>query len=94
MLDWSSNLVLADVRLITVRLCGAGEPAVIFVEEADGSALGVLEAPEEVEALMARLNQNGLREKVLHQKLSKRKDAILAALGRYAISLDVSDTPR
>ena len=66
----------------------------IFVEEADGSALGVLEAPEELEALTERLNQNGLREKVLLQNLVKRKDTILSTLGYHSVNLKLGEAPR
>ena len=66
----------------------------IFVEEADGSAMGVLEAPEELEALTERLNQNGLREKVLLQNLVKRKDTILSMLGYHSVNLDLGEAPR
>ena len=66
----------------------------IFVEEADGSALGVLEAPEDLESLTERLNQNGLREKVLLQNLVKRKDTILSTLGYHSVNLDLGQAPR
>lgn len=72
----------------------AGEQSVVFVEEAEGAAVGVMDAPEQLEALMERLNQNGLREKVLHHNLEKRKDMILNTLGYHAVNLDVSHAPR
>lgn len=72
----------------------AGEQSVVFVEEPDGSCIGVLEAPEEVAGLMERLNQNGLREKVLYDTLSKRHDTIISTLGYHLVNLDIYQAPR
>lgn len=64
------------------------------MEEPEGAALSVLDAPEQLDALLERLNQSGLREKALHQNLAKRRDAILGSLGYHAVNLDVSLAPR
>ena len=66
----------------------------VFIEEAEGAAVGVMDAPEQLEALMERLNQNGLRERVLYQNLAKRRDTILNTLGYHAVNLDISHAPR
>ena len=72
----------------------AGEPAVIFVEEPDGSSMGVIATQEELLALMDRLNQKGLRERPLYQALQKRYELMLATLGQRAVNLDVQRTSR
>lgn len=66
----------------------------MFVEEPDGSCIGMLEAPEEVTALMERLNRNGLREKVLYDTLAKRHDHIVGSLGYHLVNLDIYQAPR
>lgn len=72
----------------------AGEQSVVFVEEPEGRSIGILEAPEELSALMERLNYNGLREKALLENLVKRQDNILQNLGYHLVNLDVEHTPR
>ena len=72
----------------------AGEQSVIFVEEMEGTSIGTLEAPEELSALMERLNPNGQREKILLDNLTKRNDQILQSLGYHPVNLDVEHTPR
>ena len=72
----------------------AGEPAVVFVEEADGKGLGMLENPEDLLNLMDRLNQNGLREKALYQTLQKRYESISSSLGHRMVHLEVQGAPR
>ena len=71
-----------------------GEQSVVFVEEPDGSSIGILEAPEELTALMERLNQNGLREKALYDALAKRHDHIAGSLGYHLVNLDIYQAPR
>ena len=66
----------------------------VFVEEPDGSSIGILEAPEELTALMERLNQNGLREKALYDALAKRHDHIAGSLGYHLVNLDIYQAPR
>ena len=66
----------------------------IFVEEIEGTSIGTLEAPEELTALMERLNPNGQREKILLDNLTKRHDQILQSLGYHPVNLDVEHTPR
>lgn len=66
----------------------------IFVEEMEGTSIGTLEAPEELAALMERLNPNGQREKALLDNLTKRHDQILQSLGYHPVNLDVEHTPR
>lgn len=53
-----------------------------------------MEAPEELSALMERLNPNGLREKALLDSLAKKHDNILGSLGYHAVNLDIEHTPR
>ena len=64
------------------------------MEELEGAAVGVLEAPEELYALMERLNPNGLREKPLLDSLTKRHDSMLQQLGYHPVNLDIEHTPR
>lgn len=64
------------------------------MEEQEGTAVGTLDAPEQLEALMERLNQHGLREKLLFQNLVKRKDMVLSSLGYHTVNLDVAAAPR
>lgn len=82
------------MRKVSQRPRCVGEQSVVFIEEAEGAAIGVLDAPEQLEALMERLNQNGLRERVLYQNLAKRKDTILNTLGYHLVNLDLGHAPR
>lgn len=66
----------------------------LFVEEQEGTSIGMIEAPEELSAITERLNQNGLREKALLDSLVKRYDSILQSLGYQPVNLDIEHTPR
>ncbi|KAK9821961.1 hypothetical protein WJX81_005263 [Elliptochloris bilobata] len=71
-----------------------GEPAGVWVEEPDSSAVGLIASEAALDALMLRLNRRGRREKALAVALLRRRRELLASLGMRRLHPQIAAVPR